>query len=146
MSHNQLTSLSGIEFFGNLTHLSLQFNKLASIDEFSKICNPKKIEFLAVQGNSMVERNPDYKSLLIEYFPNLRELDQVNLQQIKQQIKIGKQLKRLIIPFMYRIDKVVQNLAHKIDSFSDEHPQEQRNKLILLRDEFDIIFQLKDFN
>lgn len=94
----------------------------------------------------MIERNPDFKSLLIEFFPNLRELDQANLAQVKQQIKLGKHLKRLIIPFMYRIDKVIQNLAQDIDEISEEHPEAQRNKIILLREEFDIIFQLKDFN
>ena len=71
----------------------------------------------------MIERNPDYKSLLTEFFPNLKELDQANLAQVKQQIKLGRQLKRLIIPFMYRIDKVIQNLAQDIDEISEEHPE-----------------------
>jgi len=30
---------------------------------------------LSVQGNIWIERHPDYKALLIEWFPSLKELD-----------------------------------------------------------------------
>ena len=66
------------------------------------------MEFLAINGNYMIERNPDYKSLLVEYFPNIKELDSVNMASSKINIKSAKNLKRAIIPFMYRIDKIVQ--------------------------------------
>ena len=79
LSHNHLQSLKGIEFFKNLTHISVSHNKLMSIEEFAGVQNPHKVECLAVKGNLLVERHPDYRSLLIEYFPSLKELDSVNL-------------------------------------------------------------------
>ena len=81
LSHNLLVSLEGIENFPNLTHISLSHNKLQSIKELLRIKNPVKLECLAVKGNSMLERNPDYKTVLIEMFPNLKELDSVQLTQ-----------------------------------------------------------------
>ena len=60
LSHNQLKSLKGIQFFKNLTHMSVANNKLESIDEFSKVQNPEKLECLAVKGNLQIERHPDY--------------------------------------------------------------------------------------
>ena len=79
LGHNQLETLKGIGFFKNLTHLSVSNNKLKSIEEFAKIKNPSLVECLAVKGNRLVERHPDFQSLLITFFPNLKELDSVNL-------------------------------------------------------------------
>ena len=118
LSHNQLKSLKGIQFFKNLTHLSVANNKLESIEEFSKLQNPDKLECLAVKGNHLIERHPDYQSLLIKYFPNLKELDSNNVQAksdpFRQQIRHGMNLKREIIPFIYRMDKIIQNLQEEI--------------------------------
>ena len=82
LSHNYLRTLDGVQVFKNLSHISVSNNKLASIEEFGKISNPNKVECLAVKGNVMIERHPDYKALLIEYFPNLKELDSVGLAQL----------------------------------------------------------------
>ena len=85
MSHNQLGSLDGIENFPNLTHLSLSYNRLTSVEELAKIGakssahgtanNSSKLTSLAVKGNYFLERHPDYKALIIRHFIGLRELD-----------------------------------------------------------------------
>ena len=49
------------------------------MDEFSKVANPDKLECLSVKGNLHIERHPNYKALLIDYFTNLKELDSINL-------------------------------------------------------------------
>jgi hypothetical protein len=37
------------------------------------------MECLSVKGNVLIERHPDYKSLLVQFFPNLRSLDSENI-------------------------------------------------------------------
>lgn len=80
-----MASLDGIENFPNLTHLSLSYNKLNSVDELAKIGaksaahgaanNANKLICLAVKGNFFLERHPDYRALIIRHFTGLRELD-----------------------------------------------------------------------
>ena len=85
LSYNNLTSLEGIEHFPNLTHLSVSYNKLSSVDELARIGaksnvhgqanNSNKLLCLAVKGNFFLERHPDYRALIIRHFTGLRELD-----------------------------------------------------------------------
>ena len=82
LSYNNLGSLDGIENFPNLTHLSISYNKLSSIEELAKIGaksavhgaanNANKLVCLAVKGNYWLERHPDYKALIIRHFTNLQ--------------------------------------------------------------------------
>ena len=68
------------------------------------------MECLSVKGNVYLERHPNYVALLIEYFPNMKELDSENLVKdstIKNQVRVAKQLSREIIPFVYRLDKII---------------------------------------
>ena len=60
LGHNHLESLKGINFFKNLTHISVSNNKLRSIEEFASVRNPNLVECLAVKGNRLIERHPDY--------------------------------------------------------------------------------------
>ena len=76
-----MSSLDGIENFPNLTHLSISYNKLISVDDLAKIGaksavhgaanNANKLLCLAVKGNYWLERHPDYKALIIRHFINL---------------------------------------------------------------------------
>lgn len=69
-----MATLEGLELFTNLTHLSVSHNKIQDIEELSRIKNSNKLECLAVKGN-FIDRHPDYKALLIQYYPMLKELD-----------------------------------------------------------------------
>jgi Leucine-rich repeat (LRR) protein len=78
LSHNYLFTLEGIELFKGLTHLSISQNKIQDIEELSRIQEPIYLECLAVKGN-YIDKNPDYKSLIIQFFPNLKELDSLQI-------------------------------------------------------------------
>ena len=63
---------------------------------------------MAIKGNSLIERHPDYKSIILENFTNLKELDSISINEaVKNQMRIGRNLRREIIPFFYRVDKVI---------------------------------------
>jgi Leucine-rich repeat (LRR) protein len=78
LSHNHLRDLEGVQVFKNLSHVSISHNKITDIEELSKIQSPEKLECLSIKGN-FVDRHPDYKSLLIQHFPNLKELDSMKI-------------------------------------------------------------------
>lgn len=110
LSHHSLQSLDGIQKLKSITHLSLQNNKLQSVEELQRVTNPKLIECLSVKGNTQIERHPDYISRILELFPNLKMLDGVNLVKdptYKQQARVGMNLSRSLIPFIYRLDKIM---------------------------------------
>lgn len=89
LSHNNLFTLEGIEQFKNLSHLSISHNKLQDIEELSRLPEPLYLECLAVKGN-FIDRHPDYKALIIQFFPNLKEIDTLQITPaIRQQIKDG---------------------------------------------------------
>jgi hypothetical protein len=68
-----------------------------------------------VKGNFM-DRHPDYKALLLQYFPRLKELDGMQVTDaVRQQIRESEQVRRLLMVFFYKMDqrvvKVTQQLA-----------------------------------
>jgi hypothetical protein len=104
LSHNNLETLQGIEQFKALTHLSVSHNSIQDIEELSKLENASLLECLAVKGN-WIDRNPDYKALIIQYFPNLKDLDGLQVTTlVRQQIKDGEVLKRQLMCFLYKFD------------------------------------------
>ena len=143
LSHNYLKTLSGIEILKNLTHLSVSYNKLSDLDEFARVSNPSKLECLGVKGNLMIELHPDHRALLVDYFPNLKELDCANIQKenLKLQARLGQKLKKLLIPFIYRIDKILCKLEEET---SELKANEFSPKVADLAQVFDILFQMKD--
>jgi len=56
-----------------------------SLEELSHISSPAKLECLSIKGNTEIERHPDHKALLMEFFPNLKELDSMNLAKEAKQ-------------------------------------------------------------
>jgi len=65
---------------------------------------PGKLECLAVKGN-FIDRHPDYKSLLIQYFPGLKELDSMQVTEaVRAQIRDGLEIKRKLITWIYKFD------------------------------------------
>ena len=68
LSYNHLSSLDGLSFFENITHLSISFNDILNIEELQNVHFPEKILSLSVKGN-FFEKHPNYKALIIRYFP-----------------------------------------------------------------------------
>ena len=63
-----------------------------------------------------MDRHPDYKALLLQYFPRLKELDGMQVTDaVRQQIRESEQVRRLLMVFFYKMDqrvvKVTQQLA-----------------------------------
>lgn len=74
LSNNKLKSLAGIEVFPFLTHLSVSFNDLETVEEFKKINNKFNLNSLSVKGNLFC-KNPICNMILIQTFTNLKDLD-----------------------------------------------------------------------
>ena len=82
------------------------------MDELLKISKPEKLEALSVKGNSAIERHPDYRAIILNMFENLKELDSVNIQKEKLQIRFGHKLSRVFVPFIYSLDKLMAELEN----------------------------------
>ena len=114
LSHNHLSTLEGIESFPDLTQLSISHNRLQDIEELARLKYPHHLECLAVKGN-FIDRHPDYKALLLRYFPKLRELDGVPVSEsIRMQIKEGEILRRQIMAFFYKVDQRIVKLTRQL--------------------------------
>ncbi len=74
MSNNKINSLSGIEVFKKLTHLSICFNKIEKVQELERITNKTNLISLSVKGNFFCT-NPNSNIQIIEMFSNLKDLD-----------------------------------------------------------------------
>ena len=111
LSHNLLQTLQGIQNFPFLTHLSVSYNQLQTVDELLKISDPSKLECLALAGNYFIEHHPDYKQKIIEHFVSLKELDgqQIGKMQ-RQQLRDSKQLKAVLIPFVLKLEQLIERL------------------------------------
>jgi ABC-type polysaccharide/polyol phosphate transport system ATPase subunit len=85
----------------------------------------------------MIERNPDYRTTILEIFQNLKELDSVPItESLKQQVRLGTSLKREIMPFFYRMDKLISVLDTQV-----QHAD--LRKIYNLKEKYEMIFQLK---
>jgi hypothetical protein len=116
LSHNHLCTLEGLEHFGSLTHLSLSHNRLQDIEELARLKNPDNIECLAVKGN-YIDRHPDYKALIMRYFPRMKELDGMIVSEaVRATIKEGEALRRLIMVFFYKMDQRIVKLTNQLES------------------------------
>lgn len=114
LSHNHLSTLEGIEAFTGLTHLSLSHNRLQDIEELARLSNSRALECLAVKGN-FIDRHPDYKALLLRYFPRLKELDGMQItENLRQQMKDAEQLRRCIMVFFYKMDQLLVKLTSQL--------------------------------
>jgi hypothetical protein len=61
---------------------------------------------LSLKGN-FFDKHPDYKNLVIQYFPNLKELDNQQVNPItRNAYKKGMELRKLLIPLTYKLSKL----------------------------------------
>ena len=63
-----------------------------------------ELECLAVKGN-FLDRHPDYKSLILRYFPRLKELNGIQVTEaLRQQLKEAGELRGALMHFFYKMD------------------------------------------
>lgn len=104
MSNNEICNLNGIELFKNLTHLSISFNNIENIEELDRISNKNLLTLLAVKGNFFC-KNPISNILIINKFPNLKDLDDYKISEATfNVIEESKDLRCDIIPFLWILD------------------------------------------
>ena len=69
-----------------------------------------------MKGN-FIDRHPDYRALLLRYFPRLKELDGMQVTEgIRSQIKDAEQIRKLIIVFFYKIDQRIAKVAAQLNA------------------------------
>ena len=57
-----------------------------------------------MKGN-FIDRHPDYKALILRYFPRLKELDGLQVtDSLRQQLKDAEQLRSALMVFFYKMD------------------------------------------
>jgi len=116
LSNNFLQNLDGLEFFKCLTHLSLSFNEILDINELDHIKSRKTLELLSLDGNFLC-KHPNYKFITVKRFPNLRQLDNLNITPYtKSVLKDSEQTELEIMPFLYNCMEEMKRLdsLHKI--------------------------------
>jgi hypothetical protein len=65
-----------------------------------------KLECLAIKGNYFVEKNPDYRALLIKEFTALKEIDGVTINTADRvnELPDGAELKQRLLCFVWKLD------------------------------------------
>jgi hypothetical protein len=119
---------------------------LQDIEELARIQNPQMLECLAVKGN-YIDKHPDYKALLLRYFPRLKELDGLQVNEgIKQSLKDGEQLRRYLVVFLYKMDQRIVKLTQQLSSIEvdDERLNFACAQMQEILEEWSILQELKD--
>lgn len=105
LSHNNLRSLEGLEYFTDLTHLSISYNKIYDVEELSHVANQYSLVNLSIKGN-FFDKHPDIKNLVLNYFPNLTELDNQSVNKSLRKVMTGAMyLRKMLIPLWYKLEK-----------------------------------------
>ena len=105
LSHNNLRSLEGLEYFTWLTHLSISYNKIYDIEELSHVANQYALVNLSIKGN-FFDKHPDIRNLVLHYFPNLTELDNQQVSRgMRNVMSAAMYLRKMLIPLRYKLEK-----------------------------------------
>ena len=124
LSNNKIQTLSGIEQFKNLTHLSIAYNLIDDIDEFDKIYDKLILISLSVKGNFFC-KNPHSNIILIQKFPKIKNLDGFKISEATYKvIEETNQMTYNIMNFF----SIMEHKIEKVKRFSN---------LISLNNEFD---------
>lgn len=67
LSNNNISSLTGIGFFRNLSYLSIANNYIERFEEFLKLSSPEKMVSISVKGNFFC-KNPNSNSQIVGFF------------------------------------------------------------------------------
>lgn len=137
-------SLSGIEIFKCLTHLSISFNNIEKFEELDRISNKDNLLSLSVKGNLFC-KNPLANVLIINKFCNLKDLDGFKISDATYKvIEETKRVRNDIIPFIYvlsenfmKIEKLSQTILINLEletkyNMTDKCPLEEKLQKITL--------------
>lgn len=119
LSHNLLSSLTGIDQFTHLTHLSLTHNSISSITELLKLKNSENLLVLSIKGNPCV-LHPNAIGNVLTIFPKLMELDGEEMNDhVKQDLSDAMSVSKKLVEYIYKnelilIEKDLENKRLKI--------------------------------
>eukprot|EP01022_Parablepharisma_sp_SALTPOND_P013436 TRINITY_DN1799_c0_g1_i2.p1 TRINITY_DN1799_c0_g1~~TRINITY_DN1799_c0_g1_i2.p1 ORF type:complete len:853 (+),score=86.25 TRINITY_DN1799_c0_g1_i2:5175-7733(+) len=125
LGHNFLEILYGLEFFKQLTHLSLTHNQIMDIQELSHVKSKKTLEHFSIQGNFMC-KHPNYRLLILRRFPHLKTLNDFSVNPyVKSIIKYNDEVELKVIPFAYNSLEELKRLEslHRILKIHKENPR-----------------------
>lgn len=111
LSHNKISSLSGVEQFKFLTHLSIGYNRIEDYRELSKISDKESLKHLIIQGNPL-ENHPNHKVLILEMFPNLEKLNSLKVDKNLRELLEKKTtlIQKNLITFLYYLFDEINNM------------------------------------
>ena len=82
LNSNQIEDLSAFKNLTNIRDLSLKDNKIQDFSQIEYLKNNKKLEKLNLSNNPICSAQ-NYKQNIIEILPQIKELDNVNIKNIK---------------------------------------------------------------
>ena len=88
ISHNNISSLTGIESYPNLVSLNVSYNRLTLIEELKMIQNPDYLLRIGLKMNDFVYGYQDYA---IKLFRNLEKIDDIC---VKDKIRVKEMWER----------------------------------------------------
>lgn len=113
LSNNYIKSLEGIESFANLQSLSLCANKIEHWEEFFRVKNKRRLNWLKVEGNPL-ESHPNYKFELIQLFPRLSILNNNHItEDLRSHLShTYRTLAHRIVPFAIYLQDLKAHLSN----------------------------------
>lgn len=112
ISNNNISSLTGIDFFQSLIHLSISNNNIHNIYELYKVNN--QLESISLKGN-FIEKNPNLYSFLLFIYPKLAEIDGYKITtDTYKTINKGNEIKKIIVSLLI----ILHNKKEELDRIS----------------------------
>ncbi len=120
LSNNLIRHLEGIASFEHLSALSLQHNLIEDWHELWEVERKDLLLFLRVKGNPLTQ-DPSHHSHLVECFPALRKLDDLDITQRVKEVLQRAHLftSRHLVQFLFYVDETlnfVDNAVHKFQA------------------------------
>lgn len=114
LSFNSLSSLEGIDQFPSLTFLNISNNLIKSLLTLSNIKRKELLTNLQIRGNP-ASRHPNLIPILLNYFPNIREVDAELLPNtISKDIMQAMELSSSLIPYLYINEQLILKIHRDI--------------------------------
>ena len=86
LSSNKISSLKPFKNLPNLKELILRNNNIENVDEINYLKTCANLKSLWLEENP-VSKKEEYKAHLINVLPNLKKLDNININEIKEEIE-----------------------------------------------------------
>ena len=89
LSSNKISSLKPFENLQNLKELIIRNNNIENVDEIDYLKNCDKLNSLWLEENPVCKKE-EYKEHLVKTLPNLKNLDNTSIIEIKEEIQKNK--------------------------------------------------------